>query len=211
MRADIFIAELQKCAALLIKHEHVLGVRGNAIWKQKSFLEQRQAVLPFDFAENWNINLPKRVQDYCFHKKQQSIFSCVATTPLTTKMFAVISDDLCHDSSHTLLLALKTIAIVLEDTLLLFCNITYISDGAPAHFKNRFQLWGMIRNTLLPKWLFTASVHGKNNRDAMGGSLKYVACLHNFRSEPASCIKSAGTFVSCMSKRSHATQLLHLP
>lgn len=49
--ADILIKEHRKCGALFIKHEHVLRVQRNVIWKEKSFLEQRQVVLPFTFAE----------------------------------------------------------------------------------------------------------------------------------------------------------------
>lgn len=75
-RTVILRKGLGKRAAVFTKHEHVLGMQRNVISK-KSFFQQRQIVLHFDFAESWSINLPKRVQGFSSRKEPLPIFTCV--------------------------------------------------------------------------------------------------------------------------------------
>lgn len=53
--------------------------------------------------------------------------------------FVVASDDVCHDSAHACL-ALAKIRLWVDDNLPLYSKVTYVSDGAASHFKNRYQL-----------------------------------------------------------------------
>lgn len=60
--------------------------------------------LYFDFAENWTAVVLDQVQRTTGKKtKQVPIFARVVTTRKPTDSFAVVSDDVCHDSAHACL------------------------------------------------------------------------------------------------------------
>ncbi|CAN8026478.1 unnamed protein product, partial [Ixodes persulcatus] len=205
----VFIKLARDCVEKYITHEHIKDIQRKAIWDAKSNPSSKSIVLHFDFAEHWSIVLPKQVQGYYWQKKQLSIFTCVATTPSTTKSFATISDDLRHDSAHAIL-ALKKIVEVLEEEEPIFTTLTYISDGAVMHFKNRFQFYEMGESGLLSRWLFSASGHGKNACDGIGGLLKHHATLHNMREPANAAILTSRDFVSALTSKQGKTRIIDL-
>ena len=119
-------------------------------------------------------------------------------------------EDLCHDTSHALL-ALRLIEDWLEEHIPVYASLTYISDGAPAHFKNRFQLheFERVGHTQL-KWIFSASGHGKNSCDGVGGLLKHHATVHNLRSPEEQLIRTSVDFVDKVGRRVKNVTLMNL-
>lgn len=210
VKAAVFLKEVRKCAALYTKHEYIHNIQRNAIWNEKAFVEPRHVIFHFDFAENWRVNFSSEVQGRYWKTDQISLFTCVVTTASSTRSFATVSDDLSHDTAHALL-ALQNIIEATEDILPVFSHVIYVSDGAAAHFKNRFQFHEMGKNNLLLRWIFSASGHGKNACDGVGGSLKHTASLHNLRCPPAEAIQTAEDFLRTLRRKEHATQLLHIP
>ncbi|XP_064472032.1 uncharacterized protein LOC135386185 [Ornithodoros turicata] len=210
LKASIFLKAVRKCAALYTKHEYIYNIQRSAIWNEKAFVDPRHVIMHFDFAENWRVNFSSEVQGRYWKTDQISLFTCVVTTMSSTKSFATVSDDLSHDTAHALL-ALQNITEAIEDILPVFSHVIYVSDGAAAHFKNRYQLYEMGKNNLLLRWIFSASGHGKNACDGVGGSLKHIASLHNLRCPPAEAIQTAEDFVCALKKKEHATELLHIP
>lgn len=69
----------------------------------------------------------------------------------------------------------------------------------------------MAKNTLLLRWLYSASGHGKNACDGVGGFLKNMASLHNLRCAVTDAIRSALDFVPGLQEKKHGTHLLHIP
>lgn len=119
------------------------------------------------------------------------MFTCVAATSQGPKCFRVVCEDLCHDTPQQVL-ALKCIEAWLESYISVYASLTY---GAPAHFKNRFQLYEFQRAGL-PKvrWVFSASGHGKNTCDGVGGLLKHQAKEQNLRSPADEAIPTSMDF-----------------
>lgn len=210
MTGRAFIKDVRKWSTFYAKHEHVHNIQRKAIWLEKSSPKPRHVVLHFDFAENWTVNLPNEVQGHYWQRSQISLFTCVAKTVSSTLSLVTVSDDMRHDTAHALF-ALEEIVSTLEDILPIFTHTVYISDGAAAHFKNRFQFYEMRHNSLLLRWMFSASGHGKNACDGIGGSIKHAASKYNLRSPLEKVILSAKDFVSTLSERGHATRLLYLP
>lgn len=205
-----FLKLTRDCVEKYITHEYITNIQRKAIRDVKANVTQRSIVLHFDFAENWSIVLPNEVQGYYWRKQQISIFTCVATTANGAKSFATVSDDLRHDSAHALL-ALRTIIMILEEEEPIFKTIIYVSDGAVMHFKNRFQLYEMGKNRVLWRWLSSASGHGKNACDGIGGLLKHHATLHNIRETANSEILTSRDFVSVLKAKQVKTRIIDLP
>lgn len=133
----------------------------------------------------------------------------VVTTLFCTKSSATVSDETNYDTAHALL-TLEKIVEPFDDTLSLFSHVIYVSDGAAAHFKNRFQVHEMSQNSLLLGQLFSASGHGKSASDGIGGSLKHMASLHNMRCPLSAAIQTAADFVCVLTGKGNSTHLLRL-
>lgn len=168
-----FMNELQTLVGRWIPHNQIRSIPGKAIYTEKRCEEKGSLVLHFDFAENGTVVLPDEVQAYHWHKKQVSVFTCVATTRKSTRSFAVISDDVCHDSAHACC-AIGKITDWLDDNAPVHSQVTFVSDGAASHFKNKYQLH-KFRKLEYPaaKWLLSATGHGKNACDGVGGLVKH--------------------------------------
>ncbi|CAN8010828.1 unnamed protein product [Ixodes pacificus] len=208
--SSAFLKELQKWATRFSTHDFIRRTQREAIRIEKSSVTSRHIVMHFDFAENWTVILPHEIQEYHWHKRQLSVFTCVASTSQGSKCFGVVCEDLCHDTSHALL-ALRLIEDWLEEHIPVYASLTYISDGAPAHFKNRFQLheFERVGHTQL-KWIFSASGHGKNSCDGVGGLLKHHATVHNLRSPEERLVRTSVDFVDKVGRRVKNVTLMNL-
>ncbi|CAN7943217.1 unnamed protein product, partial [Ixodes pacificus] len=206
-----FVKELGKWVTKWIFHDYVRRTQAAAIHESKECEQRASIVLHFDFAENWTVLLPNETQSYHWHKKQVSIFTCVVTTRKSTNSFAVISDDLHPNSAHALY-AIGKVHELLEETSPVYTHVTYVSDGAASHFKNRFQLYELCRaNYTSAKWLFSATGHGKNACDGVGGVIKHHASLHNLRSGNTDLIQSAPEVIAQLTDTLKNVSLVHAP
>lgn len=83
-----------------ISHEYIHCTQAAAIHEANKCKQRGSIVLHLDFAENWIVLLSNEIQLYHWYKKQIPIFTCVATTRKPTHSFAVVSDDMHHDTAH---------------------------------------------------------------------------------------------------------------
>ena len=137
--------------------------------------------------------------------------TCIASTAKGPQSFGVVSEDLCHGTPHALL-AIRLIEDWLEDNVPVYSSITYVSDGAASHFKNRYQLFEFAQGgSDKARWLFSASGHGKNSCDGVGGLLNHLAIVHNFRSQDGSLIRTSNDFVEKIKTMTRSVVLFDLP
>ncbi|KAH9381997.1 hypothetical protein HPB48_010208 [Haemaphysalis longicornis] len=132
------------------------------------------------------------------------------TTRKNTHCFVVASDDVCHNSAHACL-ALEKIRLWVDDNLPLHSKVTYVSDGAASHFKNRYQLHE-LRNSDVPEtqWIFSATGHGKNACDGVGGIVKHQATLYNLREPLRNAIQTAKDMVTVLSEKIKGVHFIYL-
>lgn len=210
LEPETFLKVIQVTVGSWVLHNHIRQTQGKAIYDEKQCMQRGSIVFHFDFAENWTIVLPDEVQAYHWKKKQVSIFTCVVTTRKSTNSFAIISEDLCHDAAHACL-ALEKVKEWVEDNVAVYSYVTYVSDGAASHFKNRYQLHQFAKDDCpQAQWLFSASGHGKNACDGVGGLVKHQATLNNLRERSVSAIQTARTMVSVLSKKLKGVHLVYL-
>ncbi|KAH7936798.1 hypothetical protein HPB49_004752 [Dermacentor silvarum] len=208
--ADTFLNHLRVLVAKWIVHNHIRKTQGKAIYEEKQCTQRGSIVFHFDFAENWTVVLPDEVQAYHWKKQQVSVFTCVVTTKKSTESFAIVSDDLNHDSAHACL-ALKKATEWVDDNLPVYSKVTYVSDGAASHFKNRYRLYEFGKSDCPnTQWIFSATGHGKNACDGVGGLVKHQAMLNNLRTSPESAIRAARDFVTILTEKLKGVHLIHL-
>ncbi|XP_075525684.1 uncharacterized protein LOC142588499 [Dermacentor variabilis] len=211
LTASSFMREFLRMTMKWIPHNYIRSVQAKAIHEEKQSCERGAIVLHFDFAENWTVVLPDAVQAYHWQKKQVTVFTCVVTSRKSTQNYAVISDDMSHDSAHACL-ALSKIKAHLEDNAPIYTKITHVSDGAPAHFKNKYQFHELQRSECQEmKWMFSATGHGKNACDGVGGLVKHRASHHNLRKPASEAIQTASGFVDAIQGTLKNITILELP
>ncbi|XP_075555930.1 uncharacterized protein LOC142588249 [Dermacentor variabilis] len=211
LTASLFMREFLKMTMKWIPHNYIRSVQAKAIHEEKQSCERGAIVLHFDFAENWTVVLPDAVQAYHWQKKQVTMFTCVVTSRKSTRNYAVISDDMSHDSAHACL-ALSKIKAHLEDNVPIYTKITHVSDGAPAHFKNKYQFHELQRSECQEtKWMFSATGHGKNSCDGVDGLVKHRASHHNLQKPASEAIQTASGFVDAIQGTLKNITILELP
>lgn len=87
-----------------------------------------------------------------------------------------------------------------------------MSDGAAAHFKNRYRFYELLNTDYVTaKWVFTATGHGKSGCDGVGGVVKHRATVHNLRATAGEAIRSASELVSALAPKLPNVHLIYLP
>ncbi|XP_077548300.1 uncharacterized protein LOC144161512 [Haemaphysalis longicornis] len=210
MTSPIFLEELQRLTEKWVPHNFKRCVQARAIRDVKRKCERSAVVLHFDFAENWTIVLPDDVQGHHWYKRQISAFTCVVTSRKMTRNYAIICDDLSYDSTLACLALIK-IKQHLKDNAPLYAMLTYVSDGAAASFKNKYQFHEMQSSECRDmKWIFTATGHGKNACDDVGGLVKHEAKAQNLRSAADEAIQSAKEFVNTLAGKVKNVVMMHM-
>ncbi|KAM7312905.1 hypothetical protein ISCGN_009809 [Ixodes scapularis] len=208
---NTFLEHLQECVRKWTSHDYIRRLQGKAISDEKNYLRKASILLHFDFAENWTVVLPEEIQSYHWRKSQVSIFTCVVMARKETCSCAVISDDMCHDSAHACY-AVSKVHEWLEDKIPVYAHVTYVSDGAASHFKNKYQLHELQGSKYTStKWIFSATGHGKSACDGIGGLVKQEATLYNLRGPTTSVIKTASEMVAALNTKLPNVELIHLP
>lgn len=210
-----FLVELSTWAMKANLHMRVKEIQRTEIKneKEEAKCNLKKLILHFDFAENWKKINKQEIQSAYWKSDQVSIFTAVCYRGKEVRSFAVVCDDTKHDSAHALLatnLIFKSLKADLPGFDLID-EVTFISDGAPAHFKNRYQFLEFQRSSQKRKWIFSATGHGKGACDGIGGIVKHFATSHNLRKSHLESINDAETFVSEVGKYSNAIKLLVIP
>lgn len=139
----------------------------------------------FDFAQNLSIKWDLEIQSLYFSNPQATLFVCVVYTlvngivQVTTHF--VWSNDRLHDSMFVDISMRRIFDYYKNQEHITFRNFIAWSDGASAHFKNRFATFMFSKLAhdygMIIKRQFFATSHGKGVHDSEGGALKRLIGL----------------------------------
>lgn len=209
----IFLEELKNISVKYNKHNFIKNLQKQEILIEKGVgqLEEKYLILHMDFAENWAVQIKNAIQSYYWKNNSVSLLTAVSHYGNETKSFVVVSDDKHHDTAHALLAEEK----ILEKIKMFYSidtidKITKITDGAAAHFKNRFQLYELGKKAKSMKYIFSAPGHGKGAPDGLGSLVKHFATKHNLNCSYQNCIQNAKEFYEIVQKYVENVQLIFL-
>ncbi|KAJ8688286.1 hypothetical protein QAD02_024081 [Eretmocerus hayati] len=154
--------------------------------KQSSFftflkenLREREVLVSLDLAENYAFVAQDAAQAFHYNNDQCTLVTVVLyymkDSKLCHQSMVIMSDNLVHDT-----VAVHCIQKIITDWIKLHLplikKIIYFTDGAPQHFKNRFNFSNLKYHKhdfqLEAEWHFDATAHGKNACDGLGASVK---------------------------------------
>jgi len=167
-------------------HIFTISKQNEALNRSKQTLKEDTIIIQTDFAENYAIKYQNEVMaahwTTCLGESA-TIYTAVvyyispSTKQISHTCFAVISNTTKHRS-----LEVQVFNGHIFDHLKTFLNISFNhvhiwTDGAPAHFKNRYSMTALSHHRSLHSctadWNFMESYHGKGPHDGVGAVVKY--------------------------------------
>lgn len=101
------------------------------------------AIIQVDFSENANIPYQDEIQSTYWSHVQVALYTCVVWFGPQKLCYAVLSDYMEHDKDAVMLMNNVILDDLLQNKSIKIDRIYYFSDGAAAHFKQRYALYGV--------------------------------------------------------------------
>lgn len=172
------LTEIKKKLLPFREHWFVKLKQASFLKEKKGLLQDGECLVLLDFAENFTFHLQDEVQAHYFAREQCSMFTCVVyykrSGVLQCESLCGVTEDRLHDVIPVILSIYKILQF-LRDRMRITC-VSYMTDGAPQHFKNRSILWLVLHHTEIfgvpATWNYYASHHGKSSCDGIGAVVK---------------------------------------
>ncbi|KAJ8685910.1 hypothetical protein QAD02_021703 [Eretmocerus hayati] len=174
-----YVDELTKLVFKLKTHSFIAKKQSSFFTFLKENLREREVLVSLDLAENYAFVAQDAAQAFHYNNDQCTLVTVVLyymkDSKLCHQSMVIMSDNLVHDT-----VAVHCIQKIITDWIKLHLplikKIIYFTDGAPQHFKNRFNFSNLKYHKhdfqLEAEWHFHATAHGKNACDGLGASVK---------------------------------------
>lgn len=165
----------------ILKHSYNIWRQAEELQKQKEDLSIGEIILQTDFAENYYIKHQDEVMQAHWNAAQGvsvTIYTAViyfrqiASADIQTQCYAIISDANKHSAYEVNIFNEQ---IINDFTITCEINVESVilwTDGAAAHFKNRYSMMTLTSSNVYRSWNFTESYHGKGPHDGVGAVVK---------------------------------------
>ena len=196
---------------------HFVKTRQAAFLSDKiKHLQVGECLVQLDFAENFAFTLQDEVQSHYYSRDQCSILTCVVyyqcDGTVQHESFCGFSEDRLHDVAPMILGVSRLLRMVAAKMHI--STITYFTDGAPQHFKNRLVLWFTLHHSELfgmpATWHYHASHHGKSACDGVGAVMKR-SLRHYSLKKGSSPIQSVEEVMVWAANHPMKTRVFHIP
>lgn len=195
-QADEFIDYFKDQIVSLNKHDFITKKQSTYLKELKTQLADDEIIMLLDFSENMSFEVQDAAQSYYYSKPQCTIHPCCVyykeRDELKTESIIIISESLKHNVEAVY--QFQHVIVKHIENRMQVKKIIFFSDGAASQYKNKknFLNLCMFKKEfgIDAEWHFFATSHGKSPCDALGGSLKRSARLHNMKN-PTNPIDSA--------------------
>ncbi|CAF4667131.1 unnamed protein product, partial [Rotaria socialis] len=155
------------------------------------------AVVQVDFAQNFTLIIQREIQSAYYSRQQATIFTIYIKVGEEHRNMVLISDYLAHDTQFVYS-GQKLIVDFLRTQYPNVLKLNYASDGASAHFKNKYNMYNLAHHhadfNIAASWTFSATGHGKGPCDGVGAVVKSTATQHLLKGGPNASFSSPKQF-----------------
>lgn len=183
-----FVEEFCVQLVHLKKHDFIAKQQSLFFSEKKSSLEENEAIVTCDFAENYSFVLQDEAQGFHWNNSMATVHPMVVYyidkdmetgKQVVHKSFVFISDCLAHNTVLVHVFQKKLIDF-LKSFLPNLKKLYYFSDGSAAQYKNRKNFSNLCHhsedfNGIKAEWHFYATSHGKGVCDGIAGTVKRLA------------------------------------
>lgn len=191
-----FVQEFSNKLVHLKRHDFVAKQQSQFFAEKKSTLEENEAVVTCDFAENYSFVLQDEAQGFHWNNSMATVHPVVVyykgkdqetgNQILLHKSIVFISDCLTHNTVLVHVFQKKLIEFLRG----IFPNLKklyYFSDGSAAQYKNCKNFVNLCYHKedfdgIEAEWHFYATAHGKGVCDGVGGTVKRLAAKASLQS-----------------------------
>lgn len=182
LSSDDFVDSLCDALDTLKPHAYIAEEQALYFKTLKENIDEGEIVVQCDFAENYSFVVQDAAQSFHWNNDQATLLTSVfyyrEENEVKHGSIVMISDDLKHDTA-TFYAYQKILHKHLSEKSIVASKIIYFTDGAPQHFKNRFNFVNLFyyRDDFGTgaEFHFHATSHGKGPCDGLGGNLKRLA------------------------------------
>lgn len=182
MDSEAFIDCFAEKLDILRTHHYIASQQSAFLKMTKDNLEDGEFIVQCDFAENYAFVAQDAAQAFHWNNDQASIHTAVIYTKskgeLVHHSIVILSDNLHHDVAAVYDFQ-KLMINFLKEQYSTIKKIIYVTDGAPQHYKNKYQFANLLKHEadfgIPAQWHFHATAHGKGPCDGIGGNLKRQA------------------------------------
>ncbi|CAF4737276.1 unnamed protein product, partial [Rotaria socialis] len=118
------------------------------------------AVVQVDFAQNFTLIIQREIQSAYYSRQQATIFTIYIKVGEEHRNMVLISDYLAHDTQFVYS-GQKLIVDFLRTQYPNVLKLNYASDGASAHFKNKYNMYNLAHHhadfNIAASWTFSAT------------------------------------------------------
>lgn len=174
-----FLASFCEMIEDLCMHDFIAKQQAAFFKQLKSNLKENECLVILDFSENYKFVVQSSVQGFYYNNSQATVhpfvFYYCKDGELSQKSFVAISESTQHDCVMVFTFQTQFIQHI-KNFLPHVSKIIYMSDGAPAQYKNKNNFANILHHKrdfgLDCEWHFFATSHGKGPSDAVGGTVK---------------------------------------
>lgn len=139
---DEFVPYFVEKVDKLITHDFIYKEQSSFLRDKKESLKQGEVLTICDFSENYSFIIQNSAQGYHWNNSQATIHPFEVYYRKENKLenlsFIIISEVLTHDTTAVQLFISKLLDFIKQS--IDFSKITFMSDGAAAHYKNKKKL-----------------------------------------------------------------------
>lgn len=218
MDVNEFCDEMNSEMLKYVKHVYNLKEQSKALKEAKQNLSEGCIILQTDFAENYAIKHQQEVMAAHWTSttgESVTIYTAIVhylqNGEFNTKAIAVISNTMSHSSLEVQVFN-GAIFDYLKSAGIHFTHLSLWTDGAAAHFKNRFSMAALTFHKDIhdctAEWNFQESYHGKGPHDGVGALLKWNVYRRVLQGRCT--VMSARDFYEEAKKLTDKTELLYV-
>lgn len=164
------------------EHAYRVTTQYSEVKRLKDHMEEDEATLQMDFAQNYTCGHTEEIQSAYFAKEQVTLHPMVLHykegNELRHKSFVAVSDERAHNS-FAVFAFIKTIIPRIKEMLPNLCKIHYLTDSPTSQYRNKKIMNLIARHETIfemkATWTYFESGHGKGPCDGVGGTLKRLA------------------------------------
>ena len=183
MSSDEFSDVLCEKMEVLRPHSFFATQQSKFFEECKESLKPGEVVVSADFSENYAFVVQDAAQGFHWNNSQCTIHPFViyfrSSSSVVHLSFLAISDCLQHDTIAVDLFQKRLITFLKTKLDFVPEKILYLSDGAASQYKNRKNFLNLCCHysdfRIQPEWHFSATSHGKDACDGLGGTVKRLA------------------------------------
>ena len=149
---------------MLAPHCYIAKCQTRYLEKRKEEIDDKTALVPGDFAQNYSFVVQDEIQGYHWNNSQCTLYPVVVyykkSQDLAHISYCILSDDLDH-TIHLVYVIQKKVIQDLKTRLPNITSLEYYSDGCGGQYKKRKNSQISVCTSRILTWYYFATSHGK--------------------------------------------------